>query len=154
MWVDLITHFCGSSNPVYCPAGTAVADGESSFNFSVSEVTPVNECDTACAIDADCFGSVPPLKCKATPGEPFVDANGSGSYEEGEEFTDLNSNGVFNASGCNQCIANSASFTFDYIGGCWEAGSLCSQIHYCGGAFRQCLTENCYCWNGILTENW
>ena len=147
---------CGESSPVYCSAGLSVADGDSALNFSVSEVSPVlnTVCEGACTLDADCFGSVPPLKCKPTGGESFVDSNESGAYEEGEEFTDLNGNGIYDAQGCNQCVANNASFSLEYSGGCWEAGTDCTRLHFCGGGFKLCPTATCYCWNGILIENW
>jgi hypothetical protein len=31
---------------------------------------------------------------------------------------------------------------------------LCTRIHFCGGAFKQCGADSCYCWNGILSEQW
>jgi len=116
---------CTGDKPTWCKLGIEVLDGDKAYAYSISKKTKLVNCTNQCTTDADCSGSSPPLKCKTL---------GNGN--------------------CNQCVASPQAFTGIYEGGCWPKDQDCTSMYVCGKKTYPCPSKNCWCWEGVLYQDW
>jgi len=121
-----------------------VWDGNAAYQFGIDEWNSTPTCTAACNSNIECsyFGTNP------------IDNSETKLFASCETVE----------ASCDQCVLPQADvstgpqvagpkkmFTTAYGGGCWDnLQPDCSKLMFCGGYFKPCLVEKCYCWNGIV----
>jgi hypothetical protein len=127
----------------WCPPAK-LWDGDAAYTFGVEEWNSTPACSNICTGNFDC-----PYVAK----DP-IDGSVTTVYYTCASTVDT----------CKQCVLPQSpvsqaplqdtgipTFTTTYPGSCWyDMQPDCSKLMFCGGSFKPCLVEKCYCWNGTV----